>query len=479
MQRVIIVDFANFRDGRPGHLRGRRVREDGTPKTFAYADWDYITSGINHLHIAAPHSAIYLVSERSMQYEFKPGQDAANRLNDAVDLPCDEFWHMYMMRTRKEQADLRGDHDTRSSKGVRADNLILHLAAELDGFVLSSDFFRQPEYQDLLKQIDHRVYYPTPSLDSSRWHFADSRLVAGLSYVDRFTKIAGLPSLQDRITEAPELSDKRIREIQNEICGRGGLIETFWSDYAARHAVLPTQRTRKITRRPRSQKPTPSLKPGLVGTPFRGLGELVGVLPPTNDGIDENAKLPLVLAVQTTQLRDLIGKGVIVVGRVRVEGATQFLEWYPGDRRIQLLVKSSSLGSPLSGFVGLKGRLQSRDHQLQLDISNSALVQTLSFAEASSLLLDDITEFPARPPRRWSLPRLPRRSTSMRVPRPRPTVPPPGRAEVIKVPILPPDPIDAIKFPEPSRLNPRLVTSIALAAAIVAALAGLVRSLIG
>jgi len=57
-------------------------------------------------------------------------------------------------------------------------------------------------------------------------------------------------------------------------------------------------------------------------------------------------------------------------------------------------------------------------------------------------------------------------------------VPPPGKAEVIKVPILPPDPIDAIKFPEPSRLNPRLVTSIALAAAMVTALAGLVIMLI-
>lgn len=473
MRRVIIVDFANLRDGRPGHLRGHRIREDGSLKNFSYADWKYISSAIGHLRAAAPGSVIYLVSERSMQYEFLKGQKGAERLNAAVELPCDEFWHMYMMKTRSEQAGLRGDYDTRSNKGVRADDLILHLAAKLDGFVLSSDFFRQPEYQEVLGQIDHRVFYPTLSLDGKQWHFADSRQMEQITYPERFARVGQLRSIEEVIASAPQYSEAEIRDIQEQICGEGGLIDEFWSDYVAQHGVTPIKRARRSPRVPRSTRPAPSLKPGLTSTPFGRLGELVGILPPSNDGIDENAKLPLVLAIQTKRLQNLEGRGVIVVGRLRSEQNNRYLEWYPGDRRIQLAASRDLTLASEREFVGIKGRIRAKDKRFVLEVPDSAIVQVFSFAEANSMLIDDISEFPALLPRRWSLPRLPGRRPAGTVPRPRPTTPPPGPAQVPVTPSVPPLPAGITDVPEPSRINARLAVSIAIGVAVVTTVAGL------
>jgi hypothetical protein len=484
MKRVIIVDFANLRDSRPGHPRGRRQREDGTVKNFAYADWEYIKSAIQHLKKAAPRSVIYLVSERSMAHEFSNIRDGARRLNAAAELPCDEYWQMYMMKTRREQAELRGDYDTKSNKGVRADDLILHLAAELDGFVLSGDFFSQPEYQELLKRIDHRVFYPTLSLDGTQWHFADSQQLAQLPFRERFVSAPRLRSLQETIAAAPLYSDSEIREIRERICGAGGLIDTFWLDYTKLHGVALPKKPR--TKEPRSTRPVPGLKPGLTGTPFERLGELVGVLPPTVDGIDENSKLPLVLAIELGQLQGLKNRGAIIVGRVRSDGDTQFLEWYPGDRRIRLSTKRALAEvSPLE-FVAVKGRVRIQDTGVVLEMPESTIVRVFSFAETSAMLIDEVSISPARRPRKWSLPRLPSRRRTGVVPRPipttpppRPTTPPPRPTTPTVVPPIPLPPIIAdVLPPEPSRVNARLVTSIAIAAAIATAIVGVVVSLV-
>jgi len=478
MKRVIIVDFANLRDSRPNHRRGRRRLEDGTIKNFAYADWNYITSAISHLRLAAPGSAIYLVSERSMAYEFLNERDGARRLNASAELPCDEFWHMYMMKTRKEQAELRGDNDTNSNKGVRADNLILHLAAELDGFVLSGDFFSQPEYQDLLERIDHRVFYPTPNLEGSHWHFADSQQMAQLKYFERFVNAPRLRSLQETIAPAPQYSDSEIREIQEKICGADGLIEKFWLDYAERHGVASPKKSPRPAKTPRSTRPVPTRKPGLTGTPFERLGELVGVLPPSNDGIDENSKLPLVLAIDLGQIQGLKNRGAIIVGRVRSDGDIRFLEWYPGDRRIRLsATRALSEVSPLE-FVGIKGRVRINDAGVFLEMPESAVVQVFSFAETSAMLLDGTWILPTRQPRKWSLPRLPIRRRTGVVPRPIPTTPPPRPSTTTVVPPIPPRPDPEFLPPEPSRLNARLVTSIAIGAALASAIVGVIVSLV-
>lgn len=477
MKRVIIVDFANLRDGRPRHPRGHRIREDGSLKHFSYADWNYISSAIGHLRAAAPGSVIYLVSERSMQYEFLKGQKGAERLNAAVDLPCDEFWHMYMMKTRSEQAALRGDNDIKSNKGVRADDLILYLAAKLDGFVLSSDFFRQPEYQDLLRQIDHRVFYPTLSLDNRRWHFADSRQMEQIPYPERFARVSQLRSIEEVIVSAPQFSDAEIRNIQEQICGENGLIDEFWSDYAARHGVVPIKKLRRGKKTPYSSRPAPALKPGLTSTPFSRLGELVGVLPPSNDGIDENAKLPLVLAIQSNQLRSMDGRGVIVIGRIRSDENTRYLEWYPGDRRIHLSISRELSEVSSLEFVGVKGRIRAKNERFVLEVPDSAIVQVFSFTEANSILIAETSESPALSPRRWSLPRLPGRRPAGKVSRP--STPPPGPARSPITTSVPPLPPGITDLPEPSRISTRLLVSIAIGAAAITTVVGLLISLFG
>lgn len=500
MQRVIIVDFSNLRDPRPGAARNSR-KLDGKVKTYTIADWGYINSAINHLRVAAPHSVIYLVAERSMQYEFRDERSGGRRLTECSALPCDEFWHMYIMKTRSELARERGDNDL--DKGVRADELILHLAGELDGFVLSADFFRERAYEEALKRIDHRVFYPCVSLDNTRWHFAESRQVEALHYRERFHRLGELRSLEDTIANAPALRNEEIREIQDQICSKNGLISKFWDSYFQSHGVVPRSRL-TTTSRPtrRSQHPKPSLRPSLTGTPFERLAEFVGVLPPSNNGVAEDEKLPLVLSLNLDRLQSLIGRGAIVVGRIRRVNDTSFLEWFPGDRRVRLSGDTTNVQYSSIEFVGIKGRVRADGNRVRLEVVESSPAQVLTFAEINSMVEQQTSLTPQSSSRRWSLPTLVWRRGVTRVSRPRPTTPPPGYGktsprstiEVVSpttgtssasngiegaIEIIPPVPPGSIDLPKPPRFNARLVATIAIATSVMVAVAGLVISLFG
>lgn len=529
MQRVIIVDVGNLRENRPGRAIHEYRTIDGRAKTTTMADWNYIDECILYLSAKAPASAIYLISDKSLRHYFVDRKAGMKKFDANRNLPCDEFWHMYAMPSRKEVAYWRGDENLK--QGVEADELILYLAAALDGFVISGDFFRNPQYKKYLDAFGHRVYWPAKTLDDSDWHFVKSSEIQEYKF-GRHERMISLTQLHTAMDDLPQLSAAEIRGIRESICETGGLIDRFWleyrSEYEREHGVLgiaaqvsETQAPEpasvgysddfstfdelsftidaeeapavevypkiKRAKSPAYRKPKPATRTSPTRSFIDVVKEQVGLSPPSDDGVDEEITISLVLACHLVQMSNSIGTTVRLVGRLRDTNGDTYLEWYPGDKRVRLTRQIQQSGLASGGFVGVIGRLHGNNQKFELDNARSQIVHTYPFNDIINLLSDDITGAQNIAPRRWHLPRLPRKSktlpstspTPLSSPLPQPKSPPPGRAVTTirpKVPTttsgyLPPMPVAP-------RVNLRLITAMALSASIIAIAIALVVSLL-
>jgi len=499
MQRVIIVDVGNLRENRPGRAQRERRIINNRPQTITFADWGYVEEAIMQLSVAAPGSVIYLIADKSMRHDFINRRQGMRVFDRNGDLPCDNFWHMYVMPSRQEVARWRHDNDYES--GVEADRLILFLAAELDGFVISGDFYREAHYQPLLSRFDDRVFWPSKTVDDSGWCFASSSEVRAIGASRRHELMESLTQLEGVIGAAPLLNAEERRAVKNAICEPSGLIDRFWLEYLTdydrqRGVIEPPPQVPPVTSPPSdipnvTSPPPPSKSRPLVQQPkpattsatrsfLQVIGEQVGVLPPTNDGIDEDRKIPTVFVCHPVSLNASEGSVVQLIGRVRPDTAGTYLEWYPGDKRVLLDNKIATTAKSSGGFDGLTGRLRSQNGQFALDAVGTTASKSFPFEQIVEALSDGDISDSAMTSRRWHLPRLPRKKQETRVTvtsgnpyvPPRPKGPPPGRA--VRTPSAVEEHavvLDIPPLPPPPRINSRLKVLIALG---VAALAGIV-----
>jgi hypothetical protein len=124
-------------------------------------------------------------------------------------------------------------------------------------------------------------------------------------------------------------------------------------------------------------------------------------------------------------------------------------------------------------FVGLIGRIRQKGEEFSVELSRDGAPKRFEFSDIMEFVSDHIPEVAASIPRRWSLPRLPgwRRVVRQQVTG--------GTKATPEQPERPKASIPPITLPpEPSRLNARLVKSIAIAAAIATAIVGVVVSLV-
>ena len=486
MQRVIIVDFSNLRENRPGRMQVLTRVVDGVARRITVASWRYIEEALLELAAAAPGSTICLIADKGIRYDFE--EENGKETFDAWRRePCDSFWFLYVLPTRRELAELRKDGDAQF--GVQADELILYLAAELDGFVISGDFFRDDQYQSQLNKFDHRVFWPAKALNNSGWGFASSDEVRQTPAAQRLHALASYTQLSEVIAEAPLLNAEQQRVMKESICGTGGLIDRFWLEYFERHTVKPDEKTgptqvtdpapsvRKIKR------PRPAIRTSASTSPLDVIKEQIGIAPPSNDGVDDDRKIPVIPACHRLTLTASVGMAVRLVGRLRQDSSGLFLEWYPGDRRVSLRGEPPPAPQTTEGFVGIVGRLAARGDKHELRINHGSGVATFGFEEVVKMLDEPEARRSVTESQPWHLPRLPTRklraittSAGTYVP-PRPKGPPPGRA-VPTIPRITPADLAIPPIPRPPRISARLRTVIALAVGVLTALAALVVSIL-
>jgi len=484
MQRVIIVDFSNLRENRPGRMQVLTRVVDGVARRITVASWRYIEEALLELAAAAPGSTICLIADKGIRYDFEEENGRAT-FDAWRKESCDSFWFLYVLPTRRELAELRKDGDAQF--GVQADELILYLAAELDGFVISRDFFREDQYQMQLNKFDHRVFWPAKTLDDSGWGFAKSTEVRQTPAEQRLQTLASYTQLSEVIAEAPFLNAEQSRVMKDSICGTGGLIDRFWLEYFERHSVKlddkagPTQIANPAPSVRKVKRPRPAVRTSSTTSLVDVVKQQLGIAPPSDDGVDDDRKIPVVLACHRFTLTASVGMPVRLVGRLRQDSSDLFLEWYPGDKKVLLRGALPPASQTTHGFVGIVGRLAARGDKHELRTHQDSVVVTFGFEEIVQLLDEPETLRSVTAPRRWHLPRLPtRKLRAVTIPtevykHPRPKVPPPGRA-MAPTPRVTPTELAIPPIPTPPRISARLRTVIALGVGVLTALAALVIS---
>jgi hypothetical protein len=471
MQRVIIVDFSNLRENRPGRMQVVTKVVDGVARRITIASWRYIEEAVLALAAAAPGSTICLIADKGIRYDFE--EENGRETFDALrKVSCDSFWFLYVLPTRQELAKLRKDGDAQF--GVQADELILYLAAELDGFVISRDFFREEQYQSQLNKFNHRVFWPAKALNNSGWGFASSNEVRQTPAAQRLQALASFTQLSEVIADAPLLNAEQQRVMKESICGTGGLTDRFWLEYFERHTVKPDEKTgpTQVTEPTPSvrkiKRPRPAIRTSASTSPLDVIKEQTGIAPPSNDGVDDDRKIPVIPACHRLTLTASVGMAVRLVGRLRQDSSGLFLEWYPGDKKVLLRGELPSIPQTTQGFVGIVGRLATRGDKHELRTNQKSVVVTFGFEDIVELVSESEVRGSATESRRWHLPRLlgrrrrPAEGTSGKYVPPIPKTPPPGRA-------IPP-------IPTPPRISARLRTVIALGVGVLTAIAALVVS---
>jgi len=477
MKRVIIVDLSNLRERAPGKEKVLHYDYKGQFRRISLAEWNYIYDCVNNLAGVAPGSAIYLVTDKSTRYHFVNRRQGMRIFDANAKLPCEDPWHMYPMPTKKEVGSWLGDGD--GNEGVEADELILYLAAQLGGFVVSQDFFREEKYKDSLAAIQHRVFWPARALDESDWYFVDSYEIRKFPNTERFNVMHTLPNIQAALADLPKLEKAQIGEIRNAICETGGLIDRFWLEYREAH-TLRASRSKPINafrdlHGPEFRKPKPAVRTSSTLSFGEVIKQNIGISPPTDDGVEEDLKVPLVLACDPELLSRHVDRVVRVIGRLRQHNNITHLEWFPGDSRVRLNDQVQDHLIQADSFVGILGCIVQRDAEFFLRSSRDSEIRSYSFAEIIQLVEEKTSAPVLSTPRRWNLPRLPswRSFAGLTLT--------PASTGITKRPVsataTATQPVDkewrVYNPPQPARLNARLATSIAIAAAIVTVAVGL------
>lgn len=460
------------------------------------ASWEYLDSVVAAIRYVAPQSAVIMIADQSLAYAFDD-KKSQKRLFKHADL---DWWHsdfIYVMPSKGDLAEWRGDAD--DTYGVQADELILHLAAELNGFVISRDRFSESMYQEKLDRIQHRTYSPQIEDDGQGgavWRFVWRPDLEGRSWTQRSRSLGELRQLDYDLAAVPTLHAEQISSMRREVFGPGGLTERFWREYGRRFGLpetTPSPSRRLSRRRPLVYEPTTAL----TQHPFKGIVRYVvgavtgGRDTPSNVGIERR----FIFACDRHELQDAVDAHVTVLGRISDQAGPARLGWYGTADGIALsrLPESGSVDG--KRFVQVDGRIRNGPRGLELEVTMDSAVVHVEFEHVVRLLADDVTKWEPRHMRRWCLPRLPRRSdrtfsvSRTAVPRPvqpfdprRPKVAPPGRARGASAntpmdhlpqapPLLPPA---VSRVSAPRRRRPRVImlvsVGLVLAAAAAAAL---------
>jgi hypothetical protein len=493
-QRVIIVDVSNLRDRRRGAERAPlRVSETGEVKHETLANWVFIESAISAIREIALHSAVILVADKSLGHKFSIDQRRDERFFRHAELHWSHPDFIYALPSKRELAAWRDDGD--QSHGVQADELILFLAAELNGFVISGDRFSEPQYQEYLERIDNRTFSPEIEDDghSVVWRLVLTRDLVSRSYSDESGDLGDLRQLDYDIESLPALSDQQIVAIREEIFGDGGLENRFWQHYGRRFGIPETKYppSRGGTRR---RRPGDTMRsPSLTSRPFEMLKNVIGVgsggrAAPVDVSSEINRRF--IFAYDQPALQDAVDVHVTVLGRISDHAGSARLCWYGGNDGIAVSNLPAGVDRHDKGFVQVRGLIRKRLTRLELEVASGSVVERVDFRRVVQLLEDDVPKWQSPPLRKWHFPRLPRRSDPVprtsRTHKPpvvppfdprRPRIAPPGRAWVARssAPQGPQSPTSAPLPPtvntlaEPPRRRPRRVTVILIALLLAAA----------
>ena len=341
---VILVDLSNIRDE-----TGEKARTDrGMIRAFSRS---YLEGFEAALRSAAPYAHIVLIAGRAiiskdLWIEGGKRQSTDFKWMKHRTKSKSESDFVYLMQEQKD-----------GEEHVKADELILHLARHYDGFMVSNDNYREPEYHDVLREVGHKHFDPKYDHPSDSWSF-ELKLH---DQVDLIKRPAGF-FLEECLTSFSSLDhEEEFGAFLYDI-----LIPDFWSE----RDNYTLGSTKSIT-----QKIADSSVWKVVN---KRQGQISGTTAPAIRGLSA-------FGIPYLRRGRISNKFVELFGRTKTYGDQIFLEGIPGDKAV-LLEGFDEILNPNTGFLQITGKLRFEDDQAILKHRGSSVVVEIDMKQALKIV---------------------------------------------------------------------------------------------
>jgi hypothetical protein len=344
---VILVDLSNIRD-----QTGEKARtEKGLVPTFSRS---YLDGFEDALRRTAPFAHIVFVAGRAiiskdLWIEGGKRQSTDFKWMKHRTKSKGESDFVYLMQEQKD-----------GEEHIKADELILHLARQFAGFIVSNDNYRDPEYRDLLREVGHKHFGPKYDYPSDSWSFE-------LKYhdqVDLIQRSAGF-LLEECLTSFSILDQEEEEAFGHYLYEIA--IPDFWSERDNYTLDSKKSITQKIA-------------------DFIGSARVVNVPQVKISG----AGASVISGLSAFEIRHLrrermSNKFVELFGRTKTYGDQIFLEGIPGDKAV-LLEGFGEILNPNTGFLQITGKLRFEDNQAILKHRGSSVVVEIDMKRALKIV---------------------------------------------------------------------------------------------
>lgn len=390
---IAVIDMANIREDSNGRsLLSWRKKN--------YSSWDYIDLVLSSLKNTIENLTIIPIFDAGLANNFIGNDIAITNYRRGLSYRDDQF--VYFMREHY----------------IEADPLILQVAREIGGFIISGDKYEK--YSSETVKIDELIFVPVKKNTGEEFEFFKSSEFYDIRGKHRnfegLTKIHKVRTIKNFVdTNSDFVANDTL--IRDQVFGLEGIEFRFWEDH-----FRTTRQGEKETLR---DKPFANLN--------LSIPKLFGEKQSTKVGgsakrkIGKQRKERVVVFCDSLNEVNLEAKAEVqVVGKLGRSAEQIFLEWFRGDRAV-LITGFYTRKDLDKNFVKIPGVLSMGSDGFELEIAEDAQFEQLSFADAVIHRLSRIVvRSENEAPRRWSLPSLNwGRKTNIAVPKQPHTVPPP------------------------------------------------------
>ena len=344
---VILVDLSNIRD-----QNGEKARtEKGLVPAFSRS---YLDGFEDALRRAAPFAHIVLVAGRAiiskdLWIEGGKRQSTDFKWMKHRTKSKGESDFVYLMQEQKD-----------GEEHVKADELILHLARQFAGFIVSNDNYRDPEYRDLLREVGHKHFGPKYDHPSDSWSFE----LKFHDQVDLIERSAGF-LLEECLTSFSFLDQEEEEAFGHYLYEIA--IPDFWSERDNYTLDSKKSITQKIADFIGSAR--------VVNVPQ---GKIGGAVAPVIRGLSA-------FGVPHLRYGRFSNQSVELFGQIKIHNNEMFLEGTPGDKAV-LLEGFVDISNPDNGFLQLTGKLRFENGQAILKYRSSSVVVEIGMKQAIEIV---------------------------------------------------------------------------------------------
>ena len=390
---IAVIDMANIRDD-------SNSRSILSWRKKNYSSWEYIDSVISSLKNCIDNLTVIPIFDAGLANNFAGNDIAITKHRSGLNYRDEQY--VYFMREHY----------------IEADPLILKVAREVGGFVISGDKYEK--YANETAMINELVFVPVKKSTSGEFEFFKSSEFYEIRGKNRnfedLTHIHKLRTIKEFIDANSDfvVNDTFVRD---QVFGPEGIEFRFWEDN-----FRTTRQGEKKTLR---DKPFANLKLSIPELLSEKQASKVFVKARRKIGKQRNEN-EVVFCDALNQINLEVETDVQLVGKLGRSGEQIFLEWFRGDKAV-LIAGFQTKKELDKNFIKIPGVLSKVSDGFKLELAEDAQIEQLSFTDAVIHRLSRIVvRSDDEAPRRWSLPSLNwGHKKNIEVPKQPKTIPPP------------------------------------------------------